>query len=329
MADPLSAALAQGDTNWTAYFLSEAQALEDSWKRAIGAYRQMRSVSEILGLPYLSQPDPNAPKGLPTVWTPDLEQGLVDLMAMKELAVGALKDAASGKRTVAFNAGATDWAIQALPTDPVTLLVDSEGRPMLCKAGTDPCEAAHGSGTLGLIQWEILAVGAAALLVWGSGIWTVKTAIDKVPDVAARVAEVKVNQTWSECQQAAMKATDPVKAQQQCTAGTAAVGAARVQTFDAEAGKITAEKCAENGGTYSPGTKICTPGKTPFERNMETVLWGAAGLGLIYAVVKLGPGLLEETKARRQSKALHPLALALRATDRGAPFGRASVCSGP
>jgi hypothetical protein len=304
MADPLSAALAQGDTNWNAYFLSEAQALEDSWGRAIGAYRQMRSVSEILGVPYMSQPDLNAPKGLPTVWTPDLEQGLVDLMAMKELAVNALKDVAAGKRTVGFNKEGTDWAIQALPTDPVVLITDSEGRPVLCKAGTDPCEAAHGSGTLGIIQWEIIAVVGAALLVWGSGIWTLKAAVDKVPDVAARVAEVKVNQTWSECQQAAIAKGD-TKAQQQCTTGASAVGTARVATFDAEAGKITAKECADTGGSYSPATKICTPGETPTEKLVRTLLWGAAGLGIIYTVVKLGPGLLEETKARRQSKTLH------------------------
>ena len=302
MADPLSAALAQGDTNWNAYFLSQAQALEDSWGRAIGAYRQMRSVAEILGVPYMSQPDPNAnQKGLPMTWTPDMEQALVNLMAMKDLAVSALRDVVAGKREIGFIDNGTDWAIPVLPTDPIRLDVDSNGLPVLCKVGTDPCEPAQGSGTLGFPWIPVLIVGAG-VLIHGSHVWLLKAAVDKVPDVAARVAEVKVNQTWSECQQSAVKAgVDP----KTCTTAASAVGAARVQTIDAEAAKITAEKCAENGGSYSPATKICTPGETPTEKLVRTLLWGAAGLGIIYTVVKLGPGLLEETKARRQSKTLH------------------------
>lgn len=275
-----------GDAEWNAYFGALRDHMNAKWSKAVGAYKTLKNVREILGLPFIV--DQTGESNSIGAWASDLEQQAVNLHAMVVLATGALDDVVANKRKVGTYED-DQWAIERLPTDILRIQVNPPGEPVLVNAQTGAPENIQ--GTVGAI-WLPIALVAAGTVVSAGGFYLAIRAIDSLDSMMKEKTTQTIAKRNAELI-ASGKATP-----EQAAALTKAESAAAVDLSKARA----AEKDA--GASPEKWTPL-----------VKTIVWGGVAIMALYIVTKLVPsrgGALATNPRKYKNPTQHtnPLALA-------------------
>jgi hypothetical protein len=229
-----------------------------------------------LGLPLY---DVTGASNTDSVWTKDKEQQLSNVNGMAQLAVQAMRDAASGARKINIING-NEWAIERLPSDNGReIKVDTDGFPAIFDAAGVKVPIVGALGGPELIAIIVAGVILESVIV-GSAAYVISTAIEYAGSIVDRVMDTRNNEIWAQCLQAQAQAG---KDQDFCLKAIKAIEDQQVGQRKAEKDK----KAAPSGNV----SELASLGK-----------WAmvfAGGGALLYVGVKYGLPMIESRKAAK------------------------------
>ncbi len=269
---------------WESYLLAMRDNMTSSWSRAVAAYNGLKNARQALGLPFIVEaggPEAAAPgMSSAAIWTPDLDQQAVDIMAMKTVIVNAIDDVIAGKRRLNWNAAKSEWEIEGLPSDILRLEVQANV-PVLVDAKTGQKTSVQGTiGVPALVWAATLTTSVLALPVY----YLVEAGINNLTDVSEQKTLRTITEKSYECVQSG-KCTpdDAAKINQSITSGVTALRAQKVE-----------QEKAKNQPT------------TDITKAITTVAWVGLGIAALFFAARLVPAF----SSRRASSSRRELALA-------------------
>lgn len=282
---PFSATADQNEV-WQAFLNTTADQIELANGEALHWYNTMRGQLEQMDLPLYAQAA--VKYGMPTQWTKELDQKLLDVSTMAENVVRWCREAARGERTLAVQGDV--WGIVSKPEDEFHIVLD-ENAPnpaaaLVMMGGPAGATPIHATGALGAaplivggvaIPWVI--VGAAMLsfyAVIGLAIYAIYTALVALREIATGIIQYWTQKTWSQCVQTAKNPEDCHKA---------IAGIANLQ-----------EKINEG-----KPKGLSDDAKAVGDMAVK-LLWVAFGGAVIYLGIKYVPPLLEDMSNEKKAK---------------------------
>lgn len=274
---------AEQNAAWRQFLITAADQIDLANTTALTWYNAMRDQFKALDTPLLQSTA--ARFGLPTTWTKELDQQLLDLSTMSDLIVGWMRQAASGERKMVVQGDS--WGIEALPSDDRHIIWDDARQAPIMMEGP---QALHGTPqTLGdpviiggvTVSWGALAVGSLLVLAVIAGIvYVVYLGLRLLAENIQGIIRAYTDKTWADCIQ---KATDP----SQCN--------------KAIAGLSEYQKAIDDGKPKGPAAEFEQAAKAAGGL-AKTLLWVSLGGSLIYFAVKYGPAAFDEIKASLDAK---------------------------
>lgn len=269
---------------WQQFLTMAADQLDLANTTALTWYNSMRDQFKMLDAPLMQSAA--ARFGLPTAWTKELDQQLLDLSTMSDLVVQWMRQAAKGERRMVVQG--ESWGLEALPSDDIHIAWDDASQAPVMMEGQQVIHATP-QGLSGAplvvggvtVTWGALAVGSVLVLAVVAGlVYVVYLGLRLIAENIQGIIRAYTDKTWADCIQ---KATDPT----QCNTAIKGLGEYQ-KTIDEAKPKGPADEFAK--GAEATG-KLAT-----------TLLLVGLGGSLIYFAVKYGPAAFDEIKASLDAK---------------------------
>ncbi len=274
---------------WKGFLTTGADQLEIANSEALAWYGSMREQFSILDMPLLQAAATQL--GMPTTWTKELDQKLLDISTMAENAVMWMREAADGTRKMVVQGDS--WGIASKPNDPFYITADESTSPPtleMMSGGASDHQIHMGPSGLGAgallvggvaIPWVIVGIGLVGIIAISAGIlYFLYTVVVALKEVMMGIIRYWNDKQWAQCVQNAKDPNDCHKA---------------------IAGLADYQKTVDAGKPAGPGEDLAR-GLKAFGDIATTLLWVAvAGTG-IYLGVKYVPPLLEELDLFQSAK---------------------------
>lgn len=274
---------AEQNVAWQQFLITAADQIDLANTTALTWYNAMRVQLDGLDTPLLQSAA--ARFGLPTHWTKELDQQLLDLSTMSDHVVEWMRQAAKGERRMIVQ-GDT-WGIESLPSDDIHITWDDAAQAPVMMEGQQVRHASpQGLGdpvVIGgvTVSWGALAVGSLLVLAVIAGlVYVIYLGLRLIAENIQGIIRAYTDKTWAECIQ---KATDP----NQCN--------------KAIKGLEEYQRTVDEGKPKGPGDEFAK-GAEAAGKLATTLLWVGLGGSLIYFAVKYGPAAFDEMKAALDAK---------------------------